>query len=355
LSAVAAFLGVLTAVTFVSCQGRDGEVVRVDLGEKLKQLSDTQEAFVSVGALSKKWVVSITVREARRTTFMDFFFSTPEKVKGGSGFVVDPSGWILTNRHVVEGATSVQVTFADGRDFKGVRYKAARDTDLAFIKIDGGPFEVAPLGNSDDVRVGDWAIAIGSPFNFDQTVTVGVISAKGRKLARGTQGGYESFLQTDAAINSGNSGGPLLSLKGEVIGVNTAIFSPTRTYAGIGFAIPINRAKSLIKHLESEVQPAQAGQGAWLGVEVRELQEEEQAQLGLDGGLVVLHVSDGSPAARGGLREWDVLLGLEGHTIKNREDLVKVIGGCKPGDQVRVKLLRRGNVLQVPCRLGKRE
>jgi serine protease Do len=250
----------------------------------------------------------------------------------------------------------VAVVFADGREFKGVRYKAARDTDLAFVKIEGGPFDAAALGDSDGVRVGDWAIAVGSPFSFDQTLTVGVISAKGRKLSRGAQGGYETFLQTDAAINAGNSGGPLLNLKGEVIGVNTAIYSPTRTYAGIGFAIPINRAKELFKHLETEVTPAVSVEGGvWMGATVRELDEGEKFQLGLRGGLVVLEVAQDSPAAKAGLQEFDILLEAGGDPTPDETRLRAVLAAKKPGDRVVLKLLRGNTLLETACVLEGRD
>ncbi len=348
--------GVSVGVSLMSCGGRDSDRVRVDLGNRLKKLSDTQDAFAGVAALAQEWVVSITVRESRRPrNFLDLFFTPPEQVKGGSGVVVEPSGWILTNRHVVEGATSLDVVFADGSQYKGVRYKAARDTDIAFVKINGGPFETAPIGDSDEVRVGDWAIAVGSPFSFDQTVTVGVISAKGRKISQGRGGSYETFLQTDAAINAGNSGGPLLNLRGEVIGINTAIFSPTRTYAGIGFAIPINRAERLFRHLDKEVVPASADNPAWLGVSVRDLLEEEQVQLGVEGGLVVLQVTPRSPASRAGLREFDILLGVDGAPVWTRSDLIDILEEKEPGEEVALKFLRDRTIVEVECRLGKRE
>jgi serine protease Do len=354
---VALVLGLAIGLSILSCMGRRDEAVRVDLSERLRSLSDTQDAFASVALLSEKWVVSIEAREESRrpTTIMDLFFSTPERVKGGSGVLVDPAGWILTNRHVVEGATSVTVTFADGRKFEGKRYKAAARTDLAFVKIDGGPFETAPLGDSDEVRVGDWAIAIGSPFSFDQTLTVGVISAKGRKFQRGRdQNEYEEYLQTDAAINAGNSGGPLLNLEGKVIGINTAIFSPTRTYAGIGFAIPINKAKAMIPNLEKETEPVEAKSSAWLGVEVRNLREDEMAQLRLRGGLVVLNVVEDSPALEAGLQQFDVLVACGETLLRDQTDLEEAVGALEPGKEVLLKVLRNGRIQALRCRLGKR-
>jgi serine protease Do len=336
-----------------SCQAREKETVRIELAEQLRKLADTQDAFASVSALARDFVVSITVREASPVGF-DWIFGPPERVKGGSGLVVDPSGWILTNRHVVEDANSVSVRFADGTSYAGERFMVARDTDLAFVKIAGGPFKAAPLGDSDQVRVGDWAIAVGSPFNFDQTVTVGIISAKGRQLAQG-HGGVESFLQTDAAINSGTSGGPLLNLKGEVIGINTAIFSPTRTYAGIGFAIPINRAKELLGHLEKEATKPGPRAGGWLGVDARELSEAEAAQFGLEGGLVVSAVAEGSPAQQAGLKQFDILLALDGKTLRSSADLADAVGRKAPGSAVALRLVRGRRILDVACRLGERK
>jgi serine protease Do len=351
---LATALGAGALVSSLSCQTREKDTVRIELAEQLKKLSDTQDAFAAVSALARGFVVSITAKEAAPVVGWDWIFGPPERVKGGSGIVVDASGWILTNRHVVEDTRSISVRFADGSTYSGERYLAAKDTDLAFIKIAGGPFKTAALGDSEQVRVGDWAIAVGSPFNFDQTVTVGIISAKGRRLAQG-EGGVETFFQTDAAINSGNSGGPLLNLKGEVIGVNTAIYSPTRTYAGIGFAIPINRAKDLMTHLDKEVRPAPGGAGAWLGVETRELRESEMAQLGLEGGLVVQAVRDGSPAQQAGLRQFDILLALDDRPIRSGAELTEAVGQLRPGTRVRLKVLRDGGVVEIPCSLGERK
>lgn len=258
----------------------------------------------------------------------------------GSGFIISSDGYILTNEHVIEGATEVYVTVTgfDG-DFKAEVAGADYDLDLALLKINAGselPF--LTLGNSDQVRVGNWVIAIGNPYGLDHTVTCGVISAKGRPVTvQGRQ--YENLLQTDASINPGNSGGPLLNLEGEVIGINTAINAQAQ---GIGFAIPASTVLHVLEDLKSGAKSSRP----WIGVQVRSVDEEAARYLGLDRpeGAVVAGVVAGSPAEKAGLRQWDVIVEFNGSRIGDAGELVAAIKACQIGQKVKVLVVRQRQV-----------
>jgi serine protease Do len=349
---------VLAALQFSSCSVRSDQD-SIELGSQLKRLSDTQDAFAAVARIGRDFVVSITVREETSRSFLDYFFQSPEKVKGGSGLVVHENGWVLTNRHVVEGADKITIRFADGRTLKATDVLAGKNTDLAFVKVPSGDLRPAPLGDSDKIRVGDWAIAIGSPFGFDQTVTVGIVSARGRKLRGGRRGQYETFIQTDAAINSGNSGGPLLNIKGEVIGVNTAIYSHTNSYIGIGFAIPINRAKKLLgelleKYGKSEVFNAEDAEGGYLGVNLSELNPAIKNQLGLANGVVIDSVVENGPAARAGLRRYDILTSVGGRSVDTIEQMAEIVRAARPGTVLDIGFVRGNQRFRTRVTVGKR-
>ncbi|MCI0363533.1 MAG: trypsin-like peptidase domain-containing protein, partial [Phycisphaerales bacterium] len=238
----------------------------------------------------------------------------------GSGVIVDPTGYILTNNHVVDKAERIQVTLFNGGTTK---YDAKligtdADTDLAVIKIEAGKsLSSAKIGNSDSMQVGDWAIAIGSPFGLQATVTAGIISAKERDLG-GREHQFQRFLQTDAAINPGNSGGPLINIAGEVIGINTAIASGTGGYQGIGFALPSNTAA---KVYNSIIKTGKVTRGA-IGIEFSEAQPELLSVYGAKEGVFVQKVSPGKPAAKAGIQAEDVIVALNGHAVKNGQDLV---------------------------------
>ncbi len=245
-----------------------------------------------------------------------FFPQIPRKFKqrgAGSGFIVSPEGLIFTNNHVVEGADKVIVKLADGRTFKGKVVGRDPQSDVAVLKIKGHNLPTVPLGDSDKIQVGEWVIAIGNPFGLSHTVTVGVVSAKGRSGLGITD--FEDFIQTDAAINPGNSGGPLLNIRGEVIGMNTAIFSRSGGYMGIGFAIPINIVKLVAEQL---VEKGKVVRG-WLGVVIQDLTPALAQEFGLERteGALVAEVLKGSPADRAGLRPGDVIVGYEGKPVKN--------------------------------------
>jgi serine protease Do len=283
--------------------------------------------------------------------FFRRFFGGPREFTQkslGSGVIVDPSGIALTNAHVIESATDIEVVTAEGKKHKAKVLGADTKSDLAVIRLqDGGVYPAARLGDSDQIQVGDWAIAIGSPFGFTQTVTAGIISAKGRVLG---QGPFDDFLQTDAAINPGNSGGPLVSMAGEVIGINTAIASRTGYSNGIGFAIPINLAKKIYTELTARGKVTRG----WLGVSVQPLTAELAQSFGTreEGGVLVADVMDGSPAEKGGLKSGDIIVDFNGKRVTAPSDLQRAVGLTGPGSTAKVRILRDKTERTVEIRIG---
>lgn len=272
----------------------------------------------------------------------------------GSGVIFRPDGYILTNDHVVAGAEDITVTLHDGRSFKGGQVKLiGRDphTDLAVLKVrTAKDLPVAKLGDSDSIRVGDWAIAIGNPFGLEGTVTVGVVSAKGRSnLLLPSRQRYQNFIQTDAAINPGNSGGPLCNIKGEVIGLNTVISSPSGTNIGIGFAVPINMAKEVARQL---ITKGKVERG-YLGVYPQELDADMRKGLGLKGayGVLIADVVPGTPADRAGLRSGDVIVVFDGHKVGDVEDFRERVAATPPGKTVAIKIWRGGKEMGLNAKL----
>jgi len=280
-----------------------------------------------------------------------FFPQIPRKYKqrgAGSGFIVSPDGLIFTNNHVVAGADKVIVKLADGRTFKGKVVGRDPQSDVAVLKIDGHDLPTVPLGDSDKIQVGEWVIAIGNPFGLSHTVTVGVVSAKGRSGLGITD--YEDFIQTDAAINPGNSGGPLLNLRGEVIGMNTAIFTRSGGYMGIGFAIPINIVKLVAEQL---VKQGKVIRG-WLGVVIQDLTPALAEEFGLKSteGALVAQVMKGSPADKAGLKQGDVIVRYNGKPVKNSSELRTFVGLTRPGTTVTMGIIREGKPLELRVTIG---
>ncbi len=261
----------------------------------------------------------------------------------GSGFIISPDGYILTNNHVVGGADEIKVKLADGRKFKAKVIGKDPQSDVAVIKIDAKNLPVLPLGDSDALEVGEWVIAIGNPFGLAETVTVGVVSAKGR--SRLGINDYEDFIQTDAAINPGNSGGPLLNIHGEVIGMNTAIFSRSGGSMGIGFAIPINMARAVKDQL---IKNGKVVRG-WLGVVIQEIDEDLAKSFGLPKaeGILVAEVADNSPAAKAGFKSGDVILKVNGQKVGDVGELRNKIALTPPGTAVTFEILRDGKKKEI--------
>ena len=253
----------------------------------------------------------------------------------GSGFIIESNGLILTNAHVVEGATTIYVTLTDKREFKAKLLGMDKRTDVAVVKIEARDLPKLPLGDSSRVRVGEWVLAIGSPFGLENTVTAGIVSAKSRDT-----GDYLPFIQTDVAVNPGNSGGPLLNTAGQVIGINSQIFSRSGGYMGISFAIPIDEAMRVADQLRTNGKMVRGRIGVALGEMTKEV--AESLGLGKPRGAYVRNVEQGGPAANGGIESGDVILNFNGREISKSTDLPRIVGETKPGTSATVQVWRKG-------------
>jgi serine protease Do len=300
--------------------------------------------------------------ETFRRFFDEFFGGMPDreyKQMGlGSGVIINPEGFILTNEHVVHDADKITVTLSDGRQFKGqVKGKDAR-SDLAVVKISSHNLPVATLGDSDSIKIGQWVVAIGNPFAFslenpEPTVTSGVISALHRRLGVLAQDkDYNDLIQTDAAINPGNSGGPLANLKGEVVGINVAIFSTTGGSQGVGFAIPINSAKRIMSRL---IEGKRIAYG-WLGITVQNLNDDLAKYFGLPdkNGALVAKVMENSPAFKSGIKERDVIKQFDNKPINSVRDLLSIVAATEVGRKVKVVVLRDKKEMTLDVVVGER-
>ncbi len=298
-----------------------------------------------------------------RKFFDDFMGEMPDreyKQMGlGSGVIIDPEGYILTNEHVINDADKITVTLPDGREFQGeIKGRDAR-SDLAIIKIGVHNLPTASLGDSDNLKIGQWVVAIGNPFGFamqnpEPTVTAGVISALHRSLGRSVSRDrdYNDLIQTDAAINPGNSGGPLVNLKGEIVGINVAIFSTSGGYQGVGFAIPIDNAKRIISRL---IEGKKILYG-WLGVTVQDLTDDLAKYFGLPNknGVLVAKVLEKSPAQKAGIKESDVIKQFDNQAVNNVRELLGMVGKAEVGRKVKVTLLREKKELTLEVEIGER-
>lgn len=346
-----------------------------------QNLSDLEKATVDVAASIGKTVVSISsvvkekigggfysgfpfekFNDSFEQFFGEFFGEFPEREyerRGlGSGVIVDKDGYILTNEHVISGATEVKVKLYDGREFDAEIMGTDKRSDLAVIKIDAKGLPVAKLGNSDDLQIGKWVVAIGNPFGFaianpEPSVTVGVISALNRYLPSlgRRERGYDDLIQTDAAINPGNSGGPLVNLKGEVIGINTAIITTSGGYQGLGFAIPINKAKKILDKLSTGEKILYG----WLGVTIDNLNDDLRNYFGIKEkvGVIILKVYKDSPAEEGGLKEGDLILTFNKELVKTTRDLVRMVSTYDVGKRIPLEILRNGKKTIIKVKIGK--
>jgi len=274
----------------------------------------------------------------------------------GSGVIVSPSGYILTNNHVVEKANSLKVTLSDGRDFTGKVVGTDPQTDVAVVKIDSNGLPILPFANSDAARVGDLCFAIGNPFGQDHTVTMGIVSAKGRKLEGGTY--IQNFIQTDASINPGNSGGALINARGELIGMNTMILTGGSSFGGeggnvgIGFAVPSNMAKQVMDQI---IKTGKVSRG-YMGVTLQSVTPDLAPQFGLHDahGAIVADVTPGAPGAKGGLKSGDVITAIDGKKVDGSDDLTMDVVSHTPGSSVSLDVVRNGQPMKVNVTLGTR-
>ncbi|MEL6481195.1 MAG: Do family serine endopeptidase, partial [Pseudomonadota bacterium] len=285
--------------------------------------------------------------------FRDFFErgrpQGPRQVQSlGSGFVISAEGYVVTNNHVIEEADEITVNFADGSSLPAELVGTDPKTDIALLKIEPTqPLEFVKFGDSEASRVGDWVLAIGNPFGLGGSVSAGIISARDRNINAGP---YDDFIQTDAAINRGNSGGPLFNLDGEVIGVNTAIISPTGGSIGIGFAVPSAIAENVVAQLQEFGQTKRG----WLGVRIQTVNDELAEALGLDRpqGALVADVTSEGPAEEGGIEAGDVILKFDGKDISEMRDLPRIVAETAVGSTVRVVVFRKGKTQSVKVTLG---
>ena len=323
-------------------------------------IDDNEDGFVKAAENTVDAVVHIrTEIISRGNSYYDFFGSLLEQLYGsnnlhipenvsvgyGSGVVISPDGYIVTNNHVVEGASKIEVTFNDKHKRTATIIGTDPSTDLALIKVDGADYKYLTFADSDKVKVGEWVLAVGNPFNLTSTVTAGIVSAKARKInILGDGSTIESFIQTDAAINPGNSGGALVNMDGNLIGVNAAIASRTGSYEGYSFAIPSNIVKKVI---EDFLQYG-ALQRAYLGVSIVEITEElaEEKDIKEMSGIYIMDVDDRGGAKAAGIKEDDILLSVNGIDVNSNSQLIGVIGQYRPGDKVKVKILRDDEILE---------
>src|SRR5688572_8377844 len=335
-------------------------------GSSATQLPPAQNSFADL--VSRVAPAVVTVHSARRIRpprqhpffddprFRDFFGNRripeselPRQQGLGSGVIVSGEGYILTNQHVVDGAEEINVELNDKRSYAARLIGSDPASDLAVLKVDQRNLPVLPMGDSDRARVGDVVLAIGSPLGLDQTVTAGIISAKGRSTGL-SDGSFEDFLQTDASINQGNSGGALINATGELIGINSQILSPTGGNIGIGFAIPVNMAKNVMDQL---VQNGRVRRGS-LGITIRVVTPDIAASMGLQDvrGALVNSVGNGSPAERAGLKPGDVITEFNGAPVTDTNSLRNAVAGSQPGTEVTLTIVRERQRQELRATLG---
>jgi serine protease Do len=274
-------------------------------------------------------------------------FGERESQSLGSGLVISPDGYILTNHHVVSDADEIQVRFSDRRTYDAKVIGSDKGSDVALIKIDATDLPTVKIGKSSDLKVGEWVLAIGSPFGFDHTVTAGIVSAKGRSLPSEN---YVPFIQTDVAVNPGNSGGPLFNMAGEVIGVNSQIYSRSGGYQGLSFAIPIEVAMNVERQIVTNGK-VQRGK---LGISIQEVNQALADSFGLKkpAGALVGSVEKGSPAASAGLEPGDVILGINGKELSSSAELPAIVSAMMPGTEARLDVWRKGSTRQIEVKVG---
>jgi len=357
-----ALLG-LTAAFVTTMSGRRALAGQTP-GERaaLQQAHDLSLAFQRATRLispSVVFITSVQPQQVAHPELFERFFDRGDSERGegrgrmvrgqGSGFVVRPDGYIMTNNHVVAAATEIRVILGNGREYEAELVGTDSETDLAVIKIDADGLETASFGDSDAIEVGQWVLAVGNPFGLDNTVTAGIISAKGRLLRQVSY--YGNLIQTDAAINPGNSGGPLVNLDGEVIGVSNAITTNNGVSMGIGFAIPANMARSVA---DSLVASGRVIRG-WLGVTMRLVTPDDAEPLGFEGqGVVILDLNVDGPADQAGLRQQDVITGIDGRPVDNSSVLQNFIARSSPGTEVELGIFRDGRRSTMSVTLGER-
>jgi serine protease Do len=327
-----------------------GAIPLPDFTELVERL---QPSVVNISTVSE--APELPERPGRGGDPFDFFFRRPGPRRSlGSGFILDADGYIITNHHVVDEATKIVVKLHDDKEHEAEIVGSDAKTDIAVIKIkDAEGLVPIPLGSSQDLRVGEWVLAIGNPFGLDHTVTAGIVSAKGRRINRPDRSPYDDFIQTDAAINPGNSGGPLVNLAGQVVGINSAIFSRSGGNIGIGFAIPIDMARNIVPQLKN----AGFVTRGWLGVLIQPVDDDIASSLDLPeaSGALVAKVYPDSPAADGGVEVGDVIVEFDGQKVPDSDDLPSIVADTPVGKKVDVFVVRKGKRKKIRIEVGKLE
>ena len=270
---------------------------------------------------------------------------------GGSGFIISKDGYLLTNNHVVDDADEIIVSLSDRREYKAELIGSDERSDLALLKIEAENLPVVKIGKSNDLKVGEWVVAIGSPFQLNFSVTAGIVSAKGRSIPNGSDSTYVPFIQTDVAINPGNSGGPLFNLEGKVVGINSQIYTRSGGYMGVSFAIPIDYAMDIVNQLKEGGSVARG----WLGVSIQEVTSDFAKSLGMSvpKGALVSQVMPDSPAEKAGLLVRDVIVEFDGVEIVYSGDLPQTVGSIKPGSKIEANIIREGKAKKIKIEVGK--
>lgn len=330
--------------------------------------SATETDFTNAAELSVNAVVHVkttyqTYRNQgyRSDPFFEYFFGRPQSPRempaqqgSGSGVIISSDGYIVTNNHVIDKAQEIEVVLNDKRSFNATLVGTDPNTDIALLKIDASELPVIVMGNSDDLRVGEWVLAVGNPFNLTSTVTAGIVSAKARNInILNAEMKIESFIQTDAAVNPGNSGGALVNTRGELVGINTAIASQTGSYSGYSFAVPT----SIVQKVVSDIKQYGIVQRAILGVQIQEITPELKKEKGLttlQGAYVAAVVTDGA-ADKAGVKQGDVITQIDAASVKTGTDLQEQIGRHRPGDTVTLTVLRNGNLITLTAELTNRQ
>lgn len=345
------FIAVFSALLIGESEAKIPSPDFVTLAEKLKptvvNISSTRNNTSLQRRLHRQQSPSL---DPFQDFFERFFEEVPRRPQRerslGSGFIISREGFIITNNHVIAGADEIKVRLSDGREFSAEVKGTDEKLDLALIKIVAKEdFPVAELGDSSAIKVGEWVMAIGNPFGLAQTVTAGIVSAKGRVIGSGP---YDDFIQTDASINPGNSGGPLFNTDGKVIGINTAIVAGGQ---GIGFAIPVNMAKEVLPQLEEKGKVTRG----WLGVTMQPMSVELARSFGLEGekGALLSDVVKGGPAAKAGLKSGDIILEFDGHKIMEMNELPRLVAAAPVGKNVALKVFRNGQVKEFTVSVGR--
>lgn len=362
-------LSAATAALFMaSCTAQDNTRM-ISQDDFVRTAEQTVNGVVSVKSYATPQVRQQGYDNYSNDPLLEFFFGQPRQRQSprrqqeqprqqqlglGSGVIISEDGYIVTNNHVIADAERLEVTLNDNRNFPATVVGTDPTTDLALIKIDAPQLHVIPMGNSEDLRVGEWVLAVGNPFGFTSTVTSGIVSAKARNISTTTgmpsSGGIESYIQTDAAVNQGNSGGALVNLKGELVGINTAIYSSTGTYAGCSFAIPT----SIVQKVISDIKSYGTVQRAYLGIRFIELSPElinEKKLNGPTSGIYVAEIEERSAAMAAGLAEGDIITAINGKPTRTTAEMQEVITHFSPGDKVNIEYYRDGKAYSVETTL----